>query len=83
MAAELALDAPARGGEEDDEVVAVAQEREGMAMANGRRAAGQRNVDRTLRRPRLCGALQTRVESCFDVLLERVGELPEAGTFVG
>ena len=63
----------------EDRLDALAQERQRMPMAERRRAARQRDVDRAGRRARACRGSDAFVERRFDLLLELVGELAEAG----
>ena len=62
---------------------ALAQERQRMAMAERRRAAGQRDVDGAAGGRGRCRRDDPRVELRLDLLLELVGELAEPRPLVG
>jgi hypothetical protein len=67
----------------EDGLDALAQEREGMPMARGRHAAGQRDVHSSLDGPSFSGGGQAVVDRGFDLLFQRVDELAEARALVG
>ena len=64
---------------EEDLLDAVAEQRQGMAMADERRPAGKRDVDPVRGRTRRGGVGEARLQRVFDVLLEEVRVAPERG----
>ena len=55
----------------EDGFDALAQEAQGMTVANGRRPAGQCDIDRALGRTRLCRRFDACTEDLLDVIFSK------------